>query len=131
MKQWLAPAHLALTLVIIVWDVMLAGRIAQLRQASRAFAAVTGMAGLLLIPAFIIALATTTVITGRAIAAVDWIWPITVLLVAVQAVYAASRRLVNPLWAIRSRSTTWCSRSPRSSASPRRMAWVCPDHFSS
>lgn len=98
MKQWLAPAHLALTLVIIIWSVVLAGRIAQLRQASRPFATVTGLAGLLLIPAFIIAVATTTVITGRAIVAVDWVWPVTVLLFALQAAYAVSRRLVNPLW---------------------------------
>lgn len=98
MKQWLAPAHLALTLVIIVWSVVLAGRIAQLRQASRPFATVTGLAGLLLIPAFIVAVASTTVITGRAIAAVDWLWPLTVVLFAVQAVYAVTRRLVNPLW---------------------------------
>ena len=98
MKQWLAPAHLALTLVILLWDVVLAGRIAQLRQASRPFAAVTGLAGLLLIPAFLIAIATTTVITGRAIASVDWVWPATIALFAIQAVYAVSRRLVNPIW---------------------------------
>jgi hypothetical protein len=97
-NQWLAPAHLALTLVIITWSVVLAGRIAQLRLASRPFAAITGLAGLLLVPAFIIALATTTVITGRAIAAVDWVWPLTVLLFAIQAAYAVARRLVNPLW---------------------------------
>ena len=98
MKQWLAPAHLALTLVIIVWSVVLAGRIAQLRQASRPFATITGLAGLLLVPAFIIAMATTTVITGRAIAAVDWVWPLTLVLFAIQAVYAVARKLVNPLW---------------------------------
>ncbi|HEY8175516.1 MAG TPA: hypothetical protein VIF32_07485 [Gemmatimonadaceae bacterium] len=98
MRQWLAPAHLALTLVIIIWNVVLAGRIAQLRQASKPFAAITGMAGLLLIPACIVAVATTTLITGRAIAAIDWIWPATLVLLAVQAVYATSRRLVNPLW---------------------------------
>jgi hypothetical protein len=98
MKLWLAPAHLALTLVIIVWNVMLAGRIAQLRQASRPFSTITGLAGLLLIPAFFIAMATTTVITGRAISTVDWIWPATVVLFAAQSVYALSRRLVHPLW---------------------------------
>lgn len=98
MEQWLAPAHLALTLVIIIWNVVLAGRIAQLRQASTIFAAVTGMAGMLLIPAFIVAVATTTVITGRAIAAIDWIWPAIVVLFAIQAVYTVVRRLVNPLW---------------------------------
>ena len=91
MRQWLAPAHLALTLVILVWNVVLAGRIAQLRQASKPFAALTGLVGLLLIPAFIVAVATTTLISGRAIASIDWIWPLTVVLVATQAVYALSQ----------------------------------------
>ena len=98
MRQWLAPAHLALTLVIIIWNVVLAGRIAQLRQATRPFAAVTGLAGLLIIPAFIVAIATTTVITGRAISSVDWMWPAVIVLFAIQSVYALARRLVNPLW---------------------------------
>ncbi|MEX2151829.1 MAG: hypothetical protein WD825_00725 [Gemmatimonadaceae bacterium] len=98
MKPWLAPAHLALTLVIILWNVVLAGRIAQLRQATKPFAAVTGLAGLLMIPAFIVAVASTTIITGRAIATIDWVWPATVVLFTIQAVYAISRRLVNPLW---------------------------------
>ncbi len=98
MRQWLAPAHLVLTLVIIVWNIVLAGRIAQVRQATKPFALITGMAGLLMLPAFIVALATTTVITGRAISSIDWVWPVTVLLFAVQAVYAVSRKLVNPMW---------------------------------
>jgi hypothetical protein len=97
-KYWLAPGHLALTLVIIVWNVLLAGRIAQLRLASRPFAIVTGLAGLLMIPAFVVAIATTSVITGRALAAVDWLWAFTIVLCAVQASWALSRRLVNPLW---------------------------------
>lgn len=98
MKQWLAPAHLALTLVIIVWNIILAGRIAQLRQATRPFAAITGMAGMLLIPAFIVAIATTTVITGRGISSIDWLWPVTLVLFAGQSVFALTRKLVNPLW---------------------------------
>lgn len=98
MSQWLAPAHLVLTLVVIVWNVVLAGRIAQLRQATRPFATVTGLAGLLLIPAFIVALATTTVITGRAIASIDWVWPATIVLFTIQSVYAIACRLVNPVW---------------------------------
>lgn len=98
MKQWLAPAHLALTLVIIVWNIVLSGRITQLRQATRPFATVTGLAGLLMIPAFIVAIATTTVITGRAITSIDWMWPATIVLFTIQALYAVSRRLVNPLW---------------------------------
>jgi hypothetical protein len=98
MNQALAPAHLVLTLVIIVWNVILAGRIAQLRQASKAFATITGIAGLLVVPAFIVAIATTTVITGRGISTIDWVWPTTVVLFAIQSIYAISRRLTNPLW---------------------------------
>jgi hypothetical protein len=98
MRQWLAPAHLVLTLVIIVWNIILAGRIAQVRHATRGFALISGFAALMLLPAFIVALATTTLITGRAIASIDWVWPATVVLFAVQAVYAVSRKLVNPLW---------------------------------
>jgi hypothetical protein len=99
-KPWLAPAHLALTLVIVVWNVFLAGRIAQLRAASRPFALITGFAGLMMVPAFIVAIASTNVVTGRAIAAVDWLWPLTIVLCAVQATWALSRRLVNPLWGL-------------------------------
>ena len=98
MRQWLAPAHLVLTVVVVIWNVVLAGRIAQLRQATAPFATLTGMAGLLMVPAFIVALATTTLITGRAIAAIDWVWPATVLLFTIQSLYALARRLVNPLW---------------------------------
>ncbi|MEX2179599.1 MAG: hypothetical protein WD801_12865 [Gemmatimonadaceae bacterium] len=97
MSQWLAPAHLALTLVIIVWNVVLAGHIVQLRQATKPFAILTGLAGMLLIPAFVVAVATTTVITGRAISAIDWLWPLTVAMFAAQSVYALTRRIVNPL----------------------------------
>ena len=97
MRQWLAPTHLALTLVIIVWNVVLAGRIAQIRHATKPFAILTGLAGLLILPAFIVAVATTTVITGRAISAIDWLWPATILLFASQSIYALARRLVHPL----------------------------------
>ena len=100
MTTYLPAAHLALSLIIVIWDVVLAGRISQLRLASRSFAGLTGICALLLIPALIIRMATTTVITGRAVVAVDWIWPLVVTLFAVQAVYAVSRRLVNYLWGV-------------------------------
>jgi hypothetical protein len=100
MTTWFPAAYLALSLIILIWDVVLAGRIAQLTQASRPFAAVTGMAGLLLLPAVLVRIATSTFITGRAVVGVDWIWPLVVVLIAIQATYAISRRLVNPLWGV-------------------------------
>lgn len=100
MSVWLAPAHLALCLIIVVWDVVLGGRIARVAHAPRAFASMSGLAGLLVLPAFVVALASTTVITGRAILYLDWIWPAVLIVFAAQAVYALVRRLVNPAWGI-------------------------------
>src|SRR3954462_2067854 len=100
MTTWLPAAYLLLSLGILIWDVVLAGRIAQLRQATRPFAAITGMVGLLLLPAALLRLSTSTFITGRAVMSVDWIWPLVMVLVALQAMYALSARLVNPLWGV-------------------------------
>jgi hypothetical protein len=98
MRNFLAPAHLALTIVILVWNIVLAGRIAQNRQAPRFFQAVSGLGALLLFPALLFALATSTVITGRAVATMDWFWPAVLVLFAIQAVYALVRNLVNWVW---------------------------------
>jgi hypothetical protein len=100
MRAFLAPAQLALTIIIVIWNVVLAGRIAQNNQAPRFFQAVSGFAALLLVPGLLITLATSTVITGRAVVAMDWVWPAVLVLFAVQAVYAFARRLVNPVWGI-------------------------------
>jgi hypothetical protein len=100
MTTWLPAAHLALSLIILIWDVVLAGRIAQLRQASRPLAALTGICGLLLMPAVLLRLATSTFITGRAVVAVDWIWPLVLVLFALQAAYTVWKRQVNYLWGI-------------------------------
>lgn len=100
MRTWLPVAHIALAIIILVWDIVLAGRISQLRQAPRAFQAISGMAALLILPALLLALATTTIITGRAVATMDWVWPAVLVLFTVQAVYAVSHRLVNYLWGV-------------------------------
>ena len=100
MTPWLAPAHLALAIIILTWDMVLAGRIAQLRQAPRAFQAISGLAGLLVLPAALLALATSTIITSRAVATMDWVWPAVLILFAAQAGYALTHRLVNLLWGV-------------------------------
>src|SRR5215471_5870473 len=98
MIPWLAPAHLALSVTILVWDIILAGRIAQLRQAPRVFQAISGLAALLVLPGILLALATSTIITGRAVATMDWVWPAVLVLFAIQSIYAVVRRLVNWMW---------------------------------
>jgi hypothetical protein len=100
MRTLLAPAHLALTVIILIWDIFLAGRIAQNSQSPRSFQAISGLAALLVLPGLLLTLATSTIITGRAVATMDWIWPAVLVLFAAQAIYALVRRLVNPLWGI-------------------------------
>ncbi|MBA3672235.1 MAG: hypothetical protein H0W68_09470 [Gemmatimonadaceae bacterium] len=96
MRAFLPLAQFLLVLLIVGWDVVLTGRIAQVKNLPRPFVLLTGLAGFLLIPALVIHLATSSAITGRAVTSVDWLWPVTVVLFALQALYAASRRLVNP-----------------------------------
>jgi len=82
MRTWLPIAHLALTLIILAWDIALAGRISQVRKAPRAFAAITALAGFLIAPALALSIAASSAITGRALIAVDWLWPLTDFLVS-------------------------------------------------
>lgn len=97
-RTWLPVAQLVLSLVILLWDIVLAGRIAQLREAPRTFATITGLAGLLVLPALLAHLGSASVVTGRAIRLIDWIWPAILIVFAVQSLYALFRRLVNPWW---------------------------------
>lgn len=96
MRAFLPLLLFVFVALVLVWNVVLAARIAQVRTLPRGFVTISGLAGFLVVPALVIHLATTSSITGRAITSVDWIWPLTVVLFAVQALYAASRRLVNP-----------------------------------
>src|SRR5205085_9185587 len=93
----LSAIYLALSLAMIAWDVLMAGRIAQLRRIPRGFQAITGIAGLLLIPALVVAYTAQSLLYGRAIFLVAWLWPFTALLFVIQTVYALARRLVTPM----------------------------------
>lgn len=98
MRNLPASAHLALTAVILVWDIILAGRIAQNRQAPRVFQAICGLGSLLVVPGLLLTLATSTMLTGRAVVMMDWVWPAVLVLFAIQAIYALTHRLVYWLW---------------------------------
>src|SRR5205085_7250742 len=92
----LSAIYLALSLAMIAWDVLMAGRIAQLRRIPRGFQAITGIAGLLLVPALLVAYTAQSILYGRAIFLVSWLWPFTAILFVIQTVYALARRLVTP-----------------------------------
>jgi len=97
----LLPAlYVAAAAIMIMWDIVVAGRVSQLRRAPRTFAAITAFGGLLIVPALLVAYASASILYGRAIQPVAWVWPLTTILFALQATYALSRRLVTPLFGI-------------------------------
>lgn len=102
MSQYhLLPAlYVAAAAIMVMWDVLVAGRVSQLRRVPRAFAAITAFSGLLIVPALIIAYASASILYGRAIQPVSWLWPFTTVLFALQSTYALSRRLVTPLFGV-------------------------------
>src|SRR5688572_8824056 len=96
MRNLLPLFQVLLVVTVLIWNVALTGRIVQVRQLPRAFVAITALAGFLLLPSLVIHLSTMNAITGRSVTEVDWLWPLTLVLFALQALYAAARRLVNP-----------------------------------
>ena len=96
----LGAIYLALSVAMIAWDILMAGRIAKLRRIPRGFQAITGFAGLLLVPALVVAYTAESLLYGRAIILVSWLWPFTALLFVVQAIYALGRKLVTPLFGL-------------------------------
>jgi hypothetical protein len=93
----LGAIYLALSVAMMAWDILMAGRIAQLRRIPRGFQAITGIAGLLLVPALVIGYTAQSLLYGRAIFLVAWLWPFTTILFVLQTIYALTRRLVTPL----------------------------------
>ena len=96
-QSLLAKSFIALALAMIAWDILMAGRITNLRRIPRSFQAITGIAGLLLVPALVVAYTSASMLYGRAIFLVAWLWPFTACLFVLQTVFALARRLVTPL----------------------------------
>ena len=86
--------HLLVSAVILAWDVWMMGRISRSRSAPRNFVGLTGLAGLLVLPGAVVALATSSLLYGRALSTVAWLWAFALVLFAVQAWWAALRGLV-------------------------------------
>lgn len=96
-RDWLAPAFYAASALVLMWDITLAGRIAQVRRAPRVFRALSALAGLMVAPAAILVVTSASILDGRAVHLVAWAWPMTLALFAAQAIHATMRRLVTPL----------------------------------
>lgn len=92
----LAHLHVVATAFVIAWNVWMTGRISRARTVPREFVAITSIGGLLLLPGAIVAIATASLLYGRALSTIAWLWPATLLVLAVQAWYATLRGLVIP-----------------------------------
>ena len=99
-NDWLLGGYVAFSLLVLLWDVLLAGQIAQARRQSKLFLALTAICGLFVVPASLIALASSSMLTARAIQSVAWAWPVTLGMFVAQSGYALVRRLVTPLFAV-------------------------------
>ncbi|MGV3710769.1 MAG: hypothetical protein ACO1Q7_18245, partial [Gemmatimonas sp.] len=95
-----AIVPLILALSVLLWDILLAGWIASQRQASRAFTTLTGLVGLLVAPALLVAMATMLEGTARTMVGIAWIWPLVTIAFAVQVTYALVARLLTPAVAV-------------------------------
>ena len=95
-----ALSFLAASVFILLWNVLLAGQIAQARGQSRLFLAVTALCGLLIAPAVLVAIAAPSAITGRAIHMVLWLWPFTLGLFVIQSGIALRKRLTSSFLAL-------------------------------
>ncbi|HEX5437654.1 MAG TPA: hypothetical protein VFW98_10880 [Gemmatimonadaceae bacterium] len=93
----LAAVHIALGILILLWDLAMARRIARRRDTPAPMSALSALGGLLIVPALVILLANDSVLTGRAMTAVAWTWPVATGLIAAQAIYALAAGLVSPV----------------------------------
>src|SRR5688572_10370942 len=94
------PFYIVLSGMMFAWNVLIAGRVAQLRRAPRKFATLTALSGLLLAPALLIAFAASSILYGRAMQPLLWVWPVVSVMFLLQVVYALSKRLVTPMFGV-------------------------------
>src|SRR5690348_7246511 len=92
----LAVVHLVLCVVVLGWNLYMAGRITSIRATPAPMSALSAVAGLLLVPALFIFLANESLLTSRTLVGVAWAWPAVAVLIALQAIYALTRGLVAP-----------------------------------
>ncbi|MEO7362325.1 MAG: hypothetical protein ABI120_18485 [Gemmatimonadaceae bacterium] len=92
----LAVIPIVLGIAVLFWDILLAGWIASQRQASRPFTTLTGLCGLLVAPAALVAMASMLEGTARTMTGIAWIWPLVTLGFTLQVGYALFARLLTP-----------------------------------
>ncbi len=87
----LATVHLLLSLLALAWNIYMAGRIARMPGMPYALAAMSAIAGLVVLPALFVIVASTSLAAGRGLYTLAWIWPATAALMTLQSGYALVR----------------------------------------
>lgn len=89
MRDWGIPAAFAAVgIAAFGWNLALGARVTASHDAGRAFRVLTGLCAFLLVPAFLVGLLTPTVAGARVLDQLAWLWPLVVLAVATQALWA-------------------------------------------
>lgn len=96
----LAPLTLLVALLVLSWDILLAGWMAARREAPRIFTQLTTVCGLLVAPAVLVAIASGSEVGARTIAGISWLLPAVCAAFVLQVLYALVAGLVSPVVAI-------------------------------
>lgn len=93
-ERGIPAAFAVLGAALVGWNIVIGARGSALPGAGRAFRTITGLCGFLVAPAFVIGLLTPTASGARIFGQLEWFWPLVVVGVAIQALWAlASRRI--------------------------------------
>ncbi len=91
----LLAAYFGLGAAIVLWNIAVASRILGGRRSPSVSTIATAFAALLLVPAMVVAVSDASLVYGRAIQPVAWLWPVVTVLFVVQAFAAVSRGRVS------------------------------------
>ncbi len=78
--------------LLLIWNVATAAQSARVRRAGEGLVGLTAMCGLLVAPAVLVALASPSMLAGRTLHGVAWLWPLVALMCAVQTSLVLVRR---------------------------------------
>lgn len=94
--QSAAAAYVAFLVVLLGWDIRRAATAVQLQRGSHVLRWLTGLCGLLVVPAVAISWTASSAVTGRTTSVVAWVWPVTALLFVLHAAVAIATRQTRP-----------------------------------
>lgn len=93
----LLTAYFGLGVAIVLWNIAVASRILQARRSQSLSTVATALAALLLVPALVVAVSDASMVYGRAIQPLAWLWPAVTLLFVIQAIAALSQGRVSAM----------------------------------